>query len=70
MILGSGAKHSNGLLPVDITGNPHNSSVYDGQPLPYYSKALASNTLQVTLNVGAALKRGNGIDINATANAV
>ena len=42
-----------GMLPIDIMGN---SSVYDGQHLVYFEKALASVTQHITLNVGAALK--------------
>ena len=45
--------YKDGMLPIDITGN---SSVYDGQHLEYFEKALASNTQHITLNVGAALK--------------
>ncbi|KAL2053437.1 hypothetical protein ABVK25_006431 [Lepraria finkii] len=42
-----------GMLPIDIVGN---SSVYDGQHLVYFEKALASVTQHITLNVGMALK--------------
>ena len=42
----------NGLVPVDITGN---SSVYNGQHLPYFEKALQALTNNITLNVGEAL---------------
>ncbi|KAL9100412.1 MAG: hypothetical protein Q9163_004210 [Psora crenata] len=50
--------YTNGMLPVDIVGE---SSVYDGQHLPYFEKALQGLTQHVTLNVGAALKAA-GID--------
>ncbi|EAW08433.1 DUF3712 domain-containing protein [Aspergillus clavatus NRRL 1] len=38
-------------LPVAITGNPTNSSVYNEQPIPYFSQALASNELNVKLDL-------------------
>lgn len=44
----------NGMLPVDIVGL---SSVYNGQHLPYFEKALASNTQTITLDVGSALAK-------------
>ncbi len=47
-----------GMLPVDIVGN---TSVYNGQHLTYFEKALSSVTQHITLNVGAALKAA-GID--------
>ncbi|KAL6716796.1 hypothetical protein ACLMJK_004708 [Lecanora helva] len=46
--------YKNGFLPVDIVGN---SSVYEGQHLPYFEKALASVTQHVVLDVGSALKK-------------
>lgn len=46
------------MLPVDIVGN---TSVYNGQHLTYFEKALSSVTQHITLNVGAALKAA-GID--------
>lgn len=42
------SKYKNGVLPIDILGN---SSVYNDQELPYFSKALASNKLRVNLNI-------------------
>ncbi len=47
------SEYKNGMLPIDIIGN---SSVYNGQHLPYFEKALASNTQSITLDVGTALK--------------
>ncbi|KAL8948649.1 MAG: hypothetical protein Q9222_005181 [Ikaeria aurantiellina] len=44
--------YKDGMLPVDIVGN---SSVYDGQHLEYFEKALSSNRQHIILNVGAAL---------------
>ncbi|KAL8966198.1 MAG: hypothetical protein Q9183_003480 [Haloplaca sp. 2 TL-2023] len=44
--------YADGILPVDIVGN---SSVYDGEHLVYFEKALQSNRQHVELNVGAAL---------------
>ncbi|KAL9603892.1 MAG: hypothetical protein Q9219_000830 [cf. Caloplaca sp. 3 TL-2023] len=44
--------YKDGMLPVDIIGN---SSVYDGQHLEYFEKALQSNRQHIVLNVGAAL---------------
>ncbi|KAL8928815.1 MAG: hypothetical protein Q9208_001593 [Pyrenodesmia sp. 3 TL-2023] len=53
------AKYQDGLLPVDIVGN---SSVYEGQHLEYFEKALQSNRQHIVLDVGAALAavRGGG----------
>lgn len=44
--------YENGMLPVDVVGS---SSVYDGEHLPYFEKALQGLTQRVVLNVGAAL---------------
>jgi Protein of unknown function (DUF3712) len=46
------AKYGCGILPVDIVGN---KSMYDGQELTYYSKALQANKLTNELNVRPAL---------------
>ncbi len=53
LVLSKLSRFSDGILPVDIVGN---SSIYNGQRLPYYEDALASNKLRVNLNVGAALR--------------
>ncbi|EFE40057.1 conserved hypothetical protein [Trichophyton verrucosum HKI 0517] len=52
---GKESKYSNGIVPVTILGN---SSVAHGKELPYYTKALAANTLKVDLNVPAILSGG------------
>ena len=44
--------YKDGMLPIDIVGN---SSVYNGQHLEYFERALQSNRQHITLNVGAAL---------------
>ena len=44
--------YSNGMLPISIVGN---SSVFEGQHLVYFEKALSSVTQHVTLDVGKAL---------------
>ena len=44
--------YQNGNLPISIMGN---SSVYEGQHLVYFEKALSSVTQHVTLDVGKAL---------------
>jgi len=46
--------YKNGMLPIDIVGN---SSVYEGQHLTYFEKALGSVTQHITLDVGSALKK-------------
>lgn len=46
------ATYTDGMLPVDIVGN---SSVYNGQHLEYFERALQSNRQHIVLNVGAAL---------------
>lgn len=51
----------NGMLPIDVVGL---SSVYNGQHLPYFEKALASNTQSITLDVGSALAK-IGLDISS-----
>lgn len=45
------SKYPGTIVPVDITGSETNSSVYDGKPLSYFSRALASNKLRVDLNI-------------------
>ncbi|KAE8358894.1 hypothetical protein BDV27DRAFT_60921 [Aspergillus caelatus] len=50
-IIGMMSKYPGTVVPVDITGSETNSSVYDGQALPYFSRALASNKLRVDLNI-------------------
>ncbi|KAI4250543.1 MAG: hypothetical protein L6R40_000143 [Gallowayella cf. fulva] len=50
-------KYKDGMLPVDIVGN---SSVYNGQHLPYFEKALQANRQHIVLNVGAALAEIGG----------
>jgi hypothetical protein len=49
-----------GMVPVDIKGN---SSIFNGQHLPYFEAALRAQTLHTTLNLGPALK-GIGLDIS------
>ncbi|KAE8371715.1 hypothetical protein BDV26DRAFT_120434 [Aspergillus bertholletiae] len=44
-------KYPGTIVPVDITGSETNSSVYDGKALSYFSRALASNKLQIKLNI-------------------
>lgn len=51
--------YPSGILPVRIVGN---SSIYNGQHLTYYEKALQANTQHLNLNVGAALAAA-GINI-------
>ena len=46
------SQYPSGILPVDITGN---STIFNGQHLVYYEKALQASTLHVSLNIGAAL---------------
>jgi hypothetical protein len=45
-------------IPVSISGSSTNSSVYNGQAIPYFSEALGSNTLNVTLNIAKLLTGG------------
>lgn len=52
LITASSSPYKNGIVPFTISGN---SSVYNGQELPYFSKALAANNLTVHLNVSQAL---------------
>ncbi|KAL9012824.1 MAG: hypothetical protein Q9173_002433 [Seirophora scorigena] len=49
--------YKDGMLPVDIVGN---SSVYNGQHLEYFEKALQRNRQHVVLNVGDALAAVSG----------
>ena len=48
LISGSSAPYPKGVVPFTITGN---SSVYNGQELPYFTQALAANNLTVDLDV-------------------
>ncbi|EER29402.1 hypothetical protein D8B26_008116 [Coccidioides posadasii str. Silveira] len=52
LIAGRSAPYRDGILPIEIVGE---SARYNGEDLPYYTKALASNRLHVDLNVGAVL---------------
>lgn len=48
-----------GSVPLTISGN---SSVYDGQNIPYYTRALSANSFTVNLNIGSALSQfGSGL---------
>lgn len=53
--------YQNGMLPISIVGN---SSVFEGQHLVYFEKALSSVTQHVMLDVGKALME---IGVNASA---
>jgi hypothetical protein len=52
MITAKNSPYSSGIVPVDIRGN---KSVYNGQELPYFSSALASNNITIELDVGKAI---------------
>jgi len=52
--------YTNGILPVTIIGN---SSVVNGQHIPYFEQALQSVPLHVDLDVGSALA---AIGLNVT----
>lgn len=40
------------VIPLEITGN---STVYNGQNLPYFEKALQSNKIELDLDIGSAI---------------
>ena len=64
LVIGAIARtYKDGMLPVDIVGN---SSVYNGEHLPYFEKPLQGLMQRVVLNVGAALK-DIGLDPSALA---
>jgi hypothetical protein len=46
------SKYTNGVVPLDISGN---SSVHSGQHLTYYEAAIQANTIRVDLNLAPAL---------------
>ncbi|CAI6331524.1 unnamed protein product [Periconia digitata] len=46
------SKYKNAILPVDIIGN---SSVRNGEHLPYFEEAIKSNSVRVDLNVASAI---------------
>ena len=50
--------YKDGMLPVEIVGN---SSIYNGEHLPYIEKPLQMMTQKITLNVLAALQ-SSGLD--------
>lgn len=52
------SKYRNAVLPLQISGN---SSVRNGQHLPYFEAAIQSNRIDMDLNVGPALA---GIGLN------
>lgn len=53
LVLQKLANYRDGLLPIDIVGN---STVYNGRNLPYYERALGSNTISIKLNVASGLR--------------
>ncbi len=54
-------KYRDGNLPLEIVGN---SSVYNGEHLTYYEAAISAKTIELNLNVGAALAE-IGIDLSS-----
>ena len=50
-----------GKLPIEIVGK---SAVYNGENLPYFEEALASNKQHVTLDIGSALA-SSGVDLGS-----
>ncbi|KAJ5925324.1 hypothetical protein N7454_007963 [Penicillium verhagenii] len=52
MLVSSSNPYTDGVVPFTITGN---SSVYNGNELPYFTDALSANNLTVQLNVTKAL---------------
>lgn len=54
-------RYNDGVLPVSITGD---SSTYNGQILPYFTAALQSDTVNISLNAAPALRN---IGLNLTA---
>lgn len=55
------SKYKDGVLPLEITGN---SSVRNGEHLPYFEEAIKNNVIHLDLDAGPAL---TGIGINITA---
>ncbi|KAK2807523.1 hypothetical protein FQN50_005391 [Emmonsiellopsis sp. PD_5] len=51
-IAGKNAKYKSGVLPITVVGK---TSMANGKELTYFSKALASNTLKLDLNLGPLL---------------
>lgn len=56
-------KYKNAVIPLQIVGN---SSISNGQHLTYYEEAIESNTINLDLNIAAAL---SAIGINVTSSA-
>ncbi|KAJ6088695.1 hypothetical protein N7486_009956 [Penicillium sp. IBT 16267x] len=52
MLTSDSNPYTDGVVPFTITGN---SSVYNGQELPYFTNALSANNLTVQLNITKAL---------------
>jgi hypothetical protein len=52
LITAPGSPYSDGIVPIQITGN---SSTYNGEQIPYFTEALASNVLTIELNILSAL---------------
>jgi hypothetical protein len=55
LITARDSPYRDGIVPIQITGN---SSVYNGEEIPYFSEALASNVLTIELNIMSALNQG------------
>ncbi|EDN08231.1 predicted protein [Histoplasma mississippiense (nom. inval.)] len=56
-ISGKDAKYKKGVIPLTIVGK---SAVYGGKELPYFSAALASNTLEIELDLRPLLGSRGG----------
>ncbi|OJJ47923.1 hypothetical protein ASPZODRAFT_131533 [Penicilliopsis zonata CBS 506.65] len=53
LMFGTDAPYPDGIVPIVITADAANASVYDGKVLSYYSHALAENTMNIKLNLSS-----------------
>lgn len=52
MVYARDSIYKDGVVPFQITGN---SSVYQGEELPYFTEALRVNNVTVSLNISRAV---------------
>lgn len=60
LLTGDNAPYSDGVLPLEIKGN---RSEFNGEVIPYYTRALAATTLRTSLNLTEPLEKSGLADL-------
>ena len=60
LLTGDNALYSDGVLPLEIKGN---RSEFNGEVIPYYTRALAATTLRTSLNLTEPLEKSGLADL-------